>query len=347
MTNGGFAMRIWRIAALAAAVSLVSVAGAAEAAKLDQVKSKGFIQCGVNGVLPGFSTPDDKGNFTGIDVDYCRALAAAIFGDSSKVKFSPMTAKERFTALQSGEIDVLSRNTTWTFGRDSALGINFVGVMYYDGQGIMVTKKSGIKSAKELDGATICVNQGTTTELNLADFFRVNSMKFTPVTYEKMDEVVAAYAAGRCDAYTTDRSGLAAQRIKLNPPSDHIILADVLSKEPLGPVVQHGDDQWFDITKWTYYVLLNAEEYSVTSKNVDDMKANSNNAEVQRLLGSKGNLGEKLGLSVDWAYNIIKQVGNYGEIYERHIGPKTPIGLDRGVNALWNKGGLQYAPPMR
>lgn len=332
---------------LIAAVAVVGLAGAAQAAKLDQVKEKGFFQCGVNGVLPGFSTPDDKGNFSGLDVDYCRAMAAAIFGDATKVKFTPVTAKERFTALQSGEIDVLSRNTTWTMDRDTALGLNFAGVMYYDGQGIMVKKSLGVKSAKELDGATVCVNQGTTTELNLADFFRVNNMKFTPVTYEKMDEVVAAYAAGRCDAYTTDRSGLAAQRIKLQSPADHVILPEVLSKEPLGPVVQHGDDQWFDIAKWVYYGLLNAEEYGVTQKNVDDMKANSKNADARRMLGVEGEFGKKLGLSNDWLYNAIKQVGNYGEIYARNVGPDTPIGLDRGVNALWINGGIQYAPPIR
>ncbi|MGD9867617.1 MAG: amino acid ABC transporter substrate-binding protein [Hyphomicrobiales bacterium] len=338
----------FRTAAAVAALISLGFSGSAEAAKLDQIKSKGFIQCGVNGVLPGFSTPDDQGKFSGIDVDYCRALAAAVFGDATKVKFTPLTAKERFTALQSGEIDVLSRNTTWTFGRDTALGLNFVGVMYYDGQGIMVDKKRvDVKSAKELGGATICVNQGTTTELNLADFFKKNNMQFTPVTYEKMDEVVAAYAAGRCDAYTTDRSGLAAQRIKLKTPADHVILPEVMSKEPLGPVVQHGDDQWFDIAKWTYYALLNAEEYGVTSANVDDLKANSKDGEVRRLLGVEGELGEKLGLPNDWAYQIVKQVGNYGEIYEKNIGPNTPIGLDRGVNALYSNQGLQYAPPMR
>lgn len=332
---------------LIAAIAVVSLAGAAQAAKLDQVKEKGFVQCGVNGVLPGFSTPDDKGNFSGLDVDYCRAIAAAVFGDATKVKFTPLTAKERFTALQSGEIDVLSRNTTWTMDRDTALGLNFAGVMYYDGQGIMVKKSLGVKSAKELDGATVCVNQGTTTELNLADFFRVNNMKFTPVTYEKMDEVVAAYAAGRCDAYTTDRSGLAAQRIKLQNPADHVILPEVLSKEPLGPVVQHGDDQWFDIAKWVYYGLLNAEEYGVTQKNADDMKASSKNADVRRILGVEGEFGTKLGLPNDWLYQAVKQVGNYGEIYDRNVGPDTPIGLDRGVNALWTNGGIQYAPPIR
>jgi general L-amino acid transport system substrate-binding protein len=263
------------------------------------------------------------------------------------VKFTPVTAKERFTALQSGEIDILSRNTTWTMDRDTALGLNFVGVMYYDGQGFMVKKALGVKSAKELDGATVCVNQGTTTELNLADYFRANSMKFTPVTFEKMDEVVAAYAAGRCDAYTTDRSGLAAQRIKLQNPADHVILPEVISKEPLGPVVQHGDDQWFDIGKWVYFGLLDLEEAGITQANVDEQKANSKNSDVRRMLGVEGDFGQKLGVGNDWLYNVAKQVGNYGEIYDRNIGPETPIGLDRGVNALWTNGGIQYAPPIR
>ena len=295
----------------------------------------------------GFSTFDDKGNYSGLDVDYCRALAAAIFGDASKVKFTPLTAKERLTALQSGEIDVLSRNTTWTMGRDAGQGVNFIGVTYYDGQGVMVKKDVGISSAKELDGATICANQGTTTELNLADFFRANDLTFTPITFENPDEVVAAYVKGRCDAYSADRSQLASQRIKLTDQANHIILPEILSKEPLGPVVQHGDDQWFDIAKWVYYVLLNAEEAGVTSANVDDMRTGSKSGDVQRLLGAQGKLGAMLGLPNDFGYQIVKQVGNYGEIFDRNLGPKTPIGLERGANALWSKGGLQYAPPIR
>ncbi len=342
-------MRINSMAAVLAFIVLAGWGGAspARAAKLDQVKAKGFLQCGIHGALPGFSTPDDRGNFTGLDVDYCRALAAAIFGDANKVKFTPLTAKERFTALQSGEIDILSRNTTWTLGRDAGQGINFVGVLFYDGQGIMVKKDIGVKSAKDLDGATICINQGTTTELNLADFFRANGLKFTPITFEKADEVVAAYAKGRCDAYTSDRSQLASQRLKLADRDAHEILPEVLSKEPLGPAVQHGDDQWFDIAKWVYYVLLDAEEYGVTSQNVDDMRATSKNADVQRMLGAEGDLGPLLGLPKDFGYQVIKQAGNYGEIYERNLGPDTPIGLERGVNALWSNGGLQYAPPIR
>ena len=342
-------MGMCKFAVLAACTFAVlcGFAPPAQAAKLDQVKDRGFLQCGINGVLPGFSTPDDEGNVSGLDVDFCRALAAAIFGDATKVKFAPLSAKERFTALQSGEIDILSRNTTWTFSRDAGQGINFVGVTYYDGQGIMVKKDVGVTSAKELDGATICINQGTTNELNLADFFRANSLKFTAVTFEKPDEVVAAYAKGRCDAYTSDRSQLAAQRIKLANQSDHVILPEVLSKEPLGPAVQHGDDQWLDIAKWVYYVLLNAEELGVTSKNVDEMRANSKNADVQRMLGAQGALGQMLGLPADFGYQIVKQVGNYGEIFERNLGPDTPIGLERGANALWSQGGLQYAPPIR
>ena len=322
-------------------------ATSAQAAKLDQVRSKGFVQCGINGLLPGFSTPDDKGNFSGLDVDYCRALATAIFGDASKVKFTPLTAKERFTALQSGEIDILARNTTWTLSRDAGQGINFVGVTYYDSQGVMVKKDIGVKSAKELDGATICVNQGTTTELNLTDFFRANRLSFTPITFENPDEVIAAYIKGRCDAYSADRSQLAAQRIKFDDQTNHIILPEVLSKEPLGPVVQHGDDQWFDIAKWVHFVLLNAEENGVTSANVDEQKKNSVIADVQRMLGTQGKLGKTLGLADDFGYQIVKQVGNYGEIYDRNLGPETPIGLERGANAIWSKGGLQYAPPIR
>ena len=340
-------MGFCKIVAVAAFIVAGGIASPSLAAKLDQVKAEGFLRCGINGVLPGFSTVDDLGNFSGLDVDYCRAIAAAIFGDSNKVKFTPLTPKERFTALQSGEIDILSRNTTWTFSRDTGQGINFVGVIYYDGQGIMVKKSIGVKSAKELDGATICINQGTTSELNLADFFRTNGLSFTPVTFEKPDEVVAAYATGRCDAYTSDRSQLAVQRVKLANQDDHVILPDVLSKEPLGPAVQQGDDQWFDIAKWVYYVLLNAEEYGVTSDNVDEARATSKTADMQRMLGVRGNFGQLLGLPKDFGYQVIKQVGNYGEIYDRNVGPNTPIGLERGVNAIWSNGGLHYAPPIR
>ena len=324
----------------------LGMATGASAGTLDDVKAKGFIQCGVSQGLPGFSNPDSKGNWTGIDVDVCKAMAAAVFGDASKVKFTPLSAKERFTALQSGEIDVLSRNTTWTATRDTALGLNFAGVNYYDGQGFMVRKSLGVSSALDLSGAAVCTNTGTTTELNVADFFRSNKMPYEIVAFEKADEVVQAYDAGRCDVYTTDQSGLYAQRLKLAKPGDHIILPEIISKEPLGPVVRQGDDQWFNLTKWTLFAMINAEELGVTSANVDEMKTSKNPA-IKRLLGTEGKFGENLGVSNDWAYNIIKQVGNYGESFERNVGPKTPLAIARGKNALWSKGGLQYAPPIR
>jgi len=321
--------------------------GVGNAGTLDDVKKKGFLQCGVSQGNPGFSNPDAKGNWTGLDVDLCRAVSAAIFGDPDKVKYTPLSAKERFTALQSGEIDVLSRTTTWTLVRDTALGLNFAGVNYYDGQGFMVPKKLNIKSAKQLNGASVCVSIGTTTELNLADYFRANKMTYKPVTFEKADEVVAAYDAGRCDVFTTDRSSLAAQRTKLKDPEAHVVLPEIISKEPLGPVVRHGDDQWFDLVKWTLYAMLEAEEYGVNSENVDQMKSKSADPVVKRLLGVEGDMGKNLGLGNDWAYNIVKKVGNYGESYDRNVGPNTPLKLDRGVNALWKNGGLQYAMPVR
>lgn len=334
------------LTAFLAAASVVAIATSASAGTLDDVKAKGSLQCGVSQGLPGFSNPDEQGNWTGIDVDVCRAVAAAIFGDASKVKFTPLSAKERFTALQSGEVDMLSRNTTWTLVRDTALGLNFAGVNYYDGQGFMVRKDLGVKSAKELDGASVCVNIGTTTELNLSDYFRANNMKFKPVVFEKADEVVAAYDAGRCDVYTTDRSGLAAQRIKLKDPNANMILPETISKEPLGPVVRQGDDQWFDLVKWSLFAMVDAEELGVTSANVDQMKS-SDNPNIKRLLGTEGDMGKNLGVGDAWAYNIVKQVGNYGESYDRYVGPKTSLGLERGLNALWKDGGLQYAMPIR
>ncbi len=340
-------MNLTKPAAVSAAVLSLAVLSATHAATLDDVKGKGHVQCGVSQGLPGFSNPDTQGNWTGVDVDVCRAVAAAVFGDADKVKYTPLSAKERFTALQSGEVDVLSRNTTWTLVRDTALGLNFAGVNYYDGQGFMVRKDLGVNSAMELAGAAVCVNIGTTTELNMADFFRANSMEYSPVVFEKADEVVAAYDAGRCDVYTTDRSGLAAQRLKLKDPEAHVVLPETISKEPLGPVVRHGDDQWLDIVKWTLYAMLEAEEFGVTSGNVDDMKANSTDPQVKRLLGTEGEMGSNLGLGNDWAYNIVKQVGNYGESYDRHVGPDTPLKLDRGINSLWKDGGLQYSMPVR
>ena len=326
--------------------TFAAFATTASAATLDDVKAKGFIQCGVSQGLPGFSNPDDKGNWTGIDVDFCRAMAAAVFGDPAKVKFTPLSAKERFTALQSGEIDVLSRNTTWTMSRDTALGLNFSGVTYYDGQGFMVRKSLGVSSALELSGASVCTNTGTTTELNVADYFRSHNMPYEIVAFEKSDEVVQAYDAGRCDVYTTDASGLYAQRLKLTNPDEHIVLPEIISKEPLGPVVRQGDDQWFNIAKWTLYAQINAEEMGVTMANVDEMKG-SDNPGIKRLLGTEGAFGEAIGVSNDWAYQIIKGVGNYGEMFDRNVGPDTPLGISRGLNALWSKGGLQYAPPVR
>ena len=336
-----------RIKLLAAGAAALALGAGAQAGTLDDVRAKGFVQCGVSQGVPGFSNPDEAGVWSGIDVDVCRAVAAAIWGDADKVKYTPLTAKERFTALQSSEIDVLSRNTTWTLVRDTALGLDFAGVNYYDGQGFMVRKDLGVSSALELDGASVCTNIGTTTELNMADFFRTNGLSYEPVAFEKADEVVAAYDEGRCDAYTTDRSGLAAQRVKLADPGAHMILPETISKEPLGPVVRHGDNQWGDVVRWSLFAMLEAEEYGVNSGNVDDLRANTTNPVIKRLLGVEGNTGESLGLPNDWAYNIVKQVGNYAESYDRNVGPDTPVGLARGVNALWKDGGIQYPMPVR
>jgi general L-amino acid transport system substrate-binding protein len=323
---------------------MVSTAQAGEV--LDRVKEKGFVQCGVSQGLPGFSNSDEKGNWTGLDVDYCRGVAAAIFGSADKVKYTPLSAKERFTALQSGEIDLLSRNTTWTQTRDTSLGINFAGITYYDGQGFMVRKDLGVNSALELDGASVCTNQGTTTELNMADYFRANGMSYSPVVFEKADEVVAAYDSGRCDVYTTDASGLAAQRTKLEKPADHKVLPEIISKEPLGPAVPHGDDQFFDIVKWVINATVEAEEMGLTSDNIAKLLIDSNNPTPAqaRFVGSEGSLGDNLGLDAKWAYNVIRQVGNYGEIWSRNV---EPLELPRGVNNLWSQGGIMYAPPLR
>jgi general L-amino acid transport system substrate-binding protein len=339
-------MNLKSILAATAAAGFMTVASVATAGILDDVKKKGFIQCGVNTGLAGFSAPNDKGKWEGFDVDFCRAMSAAIFGNADKVKYTPLTSKERFTALQSGEVDVLARNTTWTFTRDVKLGLEFIGSNYTDGQGFMVRKSLGVKSSKELDGAAVCIQTGTTTELNLADYFRANKMKFTSVVFERADEIRAGYDAGRCDVYTTDRSGLAAQRSLLSKPNDHMVLPEVISKEPLGPVIRHGDNKWGDVARWSLYALIVAEELGITSKNADQMKKSSN-PEVLRLLGVEGKQGEQLGVGADWAYNIVTQVGNYGEVYERHVGIKTPLMLERGLNQLWSKGGLLYAPPFR
>jgi general L-amino acid transport system substrate-binding protein len=313
----------------------------------DKVKQAGQVVCGVNTGLAGFAQPDNQGHYTGLDVDICRALAAALFGDATKVKYVPLTAQQRFTALQSGEVDVLSRNTTWTLQRDTDLGLNFTAVVYYDGQGFMVAKKLGVKSAKELNGATICVQPGTTTELNLADYFRANKIEFKPVVIEKLDEVESAFFSGRCDAYTTDRSGLAATRAgRASNPDDYVILPEVISKEPLSPAVRQGDDQWNDLVRWVIFALIQAEESGITSKNVDDM-LKSDDPNVKRLLGVTPGAGKSLGIDEKWAYNAIKQVGNYGEIFERNVGQGSPLKLDRGLNNLWTKGGLMYAMPIR
>jgi general L-amino acid transport system substrate-binding protein len=311
---------------------------------LDSVRSKGFVQCGVNTGLAGFAQPDSKGVWRGIDVDVCRAVAAAVFGDAGKVRYTPLTAQQRFTALQSGEIDILSRNTTWTVTRDTSLGLNFVGVNYYDGQGFMVPKKLNVKSAKQLNGATVCVQPGTTNELNLADYFRANKMSFKPVVIEKLEEVLNAYFAGRCDVYTTDHSGLIALRSSRAPnPDDHVILPEIISKEPLGPAVRHGDDRWFDVVKWSMFSMLEAEELGLSSKNIDE-HAKSANPSIQRFIGASGDIGKMLGLDNRWAFNIVKQVGNYAESFEANL---KPLGFERGLNRLWNQGGLMYAPPIR
>ena len=328
--------------ALAAGLS----AQAASAQTLKTVKDRGMLSCGVSQGLPGFSTPDDKGNWTGLDVDICRAIAAAIFNDATKIKFVPLSAKDRFTALQSGEIDVLSRNTTWTLSRDTSLGANFTGVTYYDGQGFMVKKALKVNSALELNSASVCVQQGTTTEQNLADYFKGNNMKYEVIAFGTNDEAVKAYESGRCDVFTTDVSGLYADRLKLANPADHVVLPEVISKEPLGPMVRHGDDQWFDIVKWTLFAMVTAEELGITQKNVDEM-AKSDKPEMKRVFGTDGNLGEQLGLTKDWVSRIVKAVGNYGEAFDRNVGAGSKLGIARGLNALWNKGGIQYAPPIR
>ncbi|MFT4729715.1 MAG: general L-amino acid transport system substrate-binding protein [Granulosicoccus sp.] len=334
------------IKTIAVTAVLAATAGLANAGEtLDAVKGKGFVQCGVSQGLPGFSNPDDQGNWTGLDVDFCRAMAAAVFNDSDAVKFTPLSAKVRFTALTSGEIDVLSRNTTWTMSRDSDFG-EFVGVNYYDGQGFMVPKSLGVSSAMELDGAAVCTNTGTTTELNVADFFRANKLAYTVVAFEKADEVVSAYDAGRCDVYTTDRSGLAAQRTKLSKPDDHVVLPEIISKEPLGPLVRHGDNEWGDIARWTLNCMINAEEMGVNSTNAAEM-ATSDNPGIKRLLGTEGDLGGKIGLENGFCASVITLVGNYAESYNRNVGPDTPLKLDRGVNALWSQGGILYAAPQR
>ena len=330
--------------------ALVLIAGAslqgAEAQTLKTVKDRGVLSCGVSQGLPGFSAPDDKGNWAGLDVDVCRAIAAAVFDDPAKVKFVPLSAKDRFTALQSGEIDVLSRNSTWTLSRDTSLGLNYTGVSYYDGQGFLVRKSLKVNSALELNSASLCVQTGTTNEQNVADYFKANNMKYEIIAFSTADETVKAYEAGRCDVFTADVSQLYAERLKLANPNDHAVLPEVISKEPLGPVVRHGDDQWFDIVKWTLFAMVNAEELGITQKNVDEM-AKSDKPELKRIYGTDGNLGEQLGLTKDWFSRIIRAVGNYGESFDRNVGAGSKLQISRGLNKLWNQGGIQYAPPIR
>ncbi|WP_257287682.1 amino acid ABC transporter substrate-binding protein [Endozoicomonas sp. SESOKO2] len=313
---------------------------------LGTVLSKGYLSCGVNTGLPGFATPDEKGQWSGIDVDVCRGVAAAVLGDASKVKYIPLTAKERFTALQSGEIDMLSRNTTWTLTRDASLGLNFAGVSYYDGQGFLVKKELGVTSAKELDGAAICIQSGTTTELNLADYFRSNGMKYQPVVFDTSDGTAKGFDSGRCDVLTSDQSQLYALRLRLSKPGQAVVLPEVISKEPLGPLVRQGDDQWFNIVKWSLFAMINAEELGLSSANIDKSKS-STNPSTRRFLGIEGPKGKGMGLKDDWAYQVVKQVGNYGEVFERNIGASSPLKIERGLNAQWSQGGILYAPPFR
>ncbi len=313
---------------------------------LETVKEKGFLSCGVNTGLPGFSSPDDKGKWSGMDVDFCRGLAAGVLGDANKVKYIPLTAKERFTALQSGEIDVLSRNTTWTLTRDASLGLNFAGVSYYDGQGFMVSKDLGVTSAKQLDGAAVCIQSGTTSELNLADYFRTNGMKYQPVVFDTSDGTAKGFDSGRCDVLTSDQSQLYALRLRLSNPGKAVVLPEVISKEPLGPLVRQGDDQWFNIVKWSLSVMINAEELGVTSANADKMRSSANPS-IKRLLGVDGPKGKGMGLNDDWSYQVIKQVGNYSEVFETNVGEGSPLKIERGLNALWSQGGILYAPPVR
>ncbi|NIQ37861.1 MAG: transporter substrate-binding domain-containing protein [Proteobacteria bacterium] len=340
-------MRYGKLCVVIIAMAVIAMTGTAVAGEtLDAIRARGFLIAGVNGGVFGFSMPDEKGEWKGLDVDTAKAIAAAVFGDASKVKFTALTAVQRLPALQSKEIDVLVRNTTQTLTRETVNGLNFAHVNYYDGQGFLVPKKLGVKSALELDGATVCVLPGTTTEMNAADFFRKNGMRWQPVVIEQTAELNKAFFAGRCDCLTSDVSQLAAQRSVAREPDEYMILPEVISKEPLAPVVRHGDDQWYDIVNWTVMALIEAEELGITSKNVDEKKK-IRDPKTQRILGVIPGMGKALGLKENWAYDMIKQVGNYGEIYERNVGPKTQLGLERGLNALWTEGGLMYAAPFR
>ena len=331
----------------ASALAVAASPGPVKAgASFDAVKSKGFVQCGVSTGVAGFSNPDDAGNWSGIDVDVCRGIAAAVFGDAGAVKYTPLTAKERFTALQSGEVDVLSRNTTWTLNRDSALGLDFTAVTYYDGQGFMVPRSANITSALELSGAKVCVQGGTTSEANVQDYFKVNNMTIEPVVTTSAEASLSAYEGKRCNVITSDVSQLHAERLKLAEPDDHVILADVISKEPLGPAVRQDDSKWTIFVKWVYFALLDAEELGITSETVQEALGSAK-PEVRRFVGLEGGLGQQMGLSNDWAINIVRMVGNYGEIYDRNLGVDSKLAIPRGLNHLWTRGGIQYAPPMR
>jgi general L-amino acid transport system substrate-binding protein len=335
-------------AAALLAVGTLAAMPAMAGKTIDAIKARGQLVCGVNPSLPGFSAADSQGVWAGLDVDVCKAIAASLLGDAGKIKWTPLNASQRFAVLQSGEIDILSRNTTWTLTRDASLGLHFTGVTYYDGQGFMVPTKGKIKSAKQLKGATVCVQSGTTTEKNLSDYSKANGLAIKPVVFDTQEATNKAYFAGRCQAYTTDASGLASVRNKeASKPDDHLILPELISKEPLGPSVRRGDDEFFAIAKWVVFALIEAEEYGITQANVDDMKANSKDPVVQRILGTSEDTGKLLGLDKDWAYRAIKATGNYGEIFERNVGPKSALKLPRGANNLWSKGGFMYAPPVR
>ena len=343
MRNTNNKLTLFTVTAAALALGTASLAAADT---LENTLERGAVQCGVSDGLPGFSAPNDQGEWQGLDVDVCRAVAAAIFGDADAVRYISLNAVERFTALQSGEVDLLSRNTTWTTTRDTTLGVNFTGVTFYDGIGFMINRELGVDSVYGLDGAAICVQSGTTTELNVADFFRANDMQFDPIVFDTSEQTVGGYEAGRCDVLTSDTSQLAALRIQLAEPEQAVILPEIISKEPLGPAVRQGDDLWFNIVKWSLFAMLNAEEMGITSENVDEM-LNSEDPDIARLLGQDGNYGEAMQLEADWAYNIVKQVGNYGESFERNVGMDSPLQIERGLNALWTNGGIQYAPPIR
>jgi general L-amino acid transport system substrate-binding protein len=333
--------------AMACALVVVGLASAASAGTLDVVKKRGSLHCGANGETPGFGIPDAQGTWRGFDVDYCRAIAAAIFDDPAKVKFVALTAKDRFTALQTGDIDVLVRQATWTSSREAQFGLNATAVNYFDGQGFIVRKSLGVKSALELEDATVCVGQGTTTELNLADYFRTHKMRLKTVTFLTINEAVGAYDSGRCTVYTTDSSALHASRLKLAKPDDHVVLPEIISKEPLAPFVKQNDSQWFNVVRWVHFAMVIAEEQGLTRANVVEQAKTTTSPELKRILGCDGNFGEQLGLTNDWVVRIVRNVGNYGEVFDRNLGMGSPLKIERGLNALWTKGGLQYAPPIR